>query len=88
LYAITYCVVTEDKTTREVGRAGVGRLFKKRSSILGLEVGVGIRVSVWIRVIVIVDPLQPNTLLHTMALQRQYIDYWLQRAERLAECSI
>jgi hypothetical protein len=34
-------------------------------------VRIMVRVSAWIKVIVIVDPLQPNTLLHTMALQRQ-----------------
>jgi hypothetical protein len=60
-------------------RAQQYRSIKKGSSTLGIEVRVGagvrimVRISVWIRVIVIVNPLQPNTLLHIqfMALQRQ-----------------
>ena len=56
------------------------REIKKRSPTSGL----GVRISVWIRVIVIVDPLQRNTLLHTMHGFTTTIDYWLQRAELLS----
>ena len=58
---------------QQVSNAGAYEIIKKRSSTLGLGLEVRVRINVWISdiVIVIVDPLQPNTLLHTMALQRQ-----------------
>ena len=74
MYAIKYRVVTEDKTT-SIGQKGGwssrgGEIIKKMVINFRVrEVRVG--VSVWNRVIVIVDPLQSNTLLHTMALQLQ-----------------
>jgi CRISPR/Cas system-associated endonuclease Cas3-HD len=56
---------------QQVSNAGAYEIIKKRSSTLGLGLEVRVRINVWISDIVIVDPLQPNTLLHTMALQRQ-----------------
>ena len=47
-----------------------GRLLGK-----GRSPNLGLGVSVWVRVFVIVDPSQRNILLHTMALQPP-IDYW------------